>query len=78
MIEPAAATDVRSLDEYMDELRSAPAGPIGPVVIVSDSLPERNGVPVSGPGSQFKAQVWVDDLRVPIGTGNPPPELPPG
>lgn len=44
MIEPAAATDVRSLDEYMDELRSAPAGPIGPVVIVSDSLPERNGV----------------------------------
>ena len=44
MIEPAAASDVRSLDEYMDELRSAPARPIGPVVIVSDSLPERNGV----------------------------------
>lgn len=44
MIEPAATTDVRSLDEYMDELRSTSAGPIGPVVIVSDSLPERNGV----------------------------------
>ena len=44
MSEPAAATDVRSLDEFMDASREAPKGPIGPVVIVSDSLPERNGV----------------------------------
>ena len=44
MTEPSVAHDIRSLDEFMDESRSAPTGPIGPVVIVSDSLPERNGV----------------------------------
>lgn len=44
MIKPVAATDVRSLDEFMDESRPAPSGPIGPVVIVSDSVSERNGV----------------------------------
>ena len=41
----AAATDqVRALDAYMDAPDPAPGLQAGPVVIVSDSLPERNGV----------------------------------
>ena len=41
----AVATDrVRALDAYMDAPDPAPQPDIGPVVIVSDSLPERNGV----------------------------------
>ena len=44
MTVPAASTRIQSLDEYMDEHRDPPTGRIGPVVIVSDSLPERNGV----------------------------------
>ena len=44
MTETAAANRVRSLDEYMDASKAATVGPIGRVLIVSDSLPERNGV----------------------------------
>ena len=44
MTAPVASARIQSLDEYMDETRGLPSGPIGPVVIVSDSLPERNGV----------------------------------
>ena len=44
MTTPTATAQVQSLDQYMDEFREAPGGAIGPVVIVSDSLPERNGV----------------------------------
>ncbi len=41
----AVATDrVRALDAYMDAPDPAPAADAGAVVIVSDSLPERNGV----------------------------------
>jgi glycosyltransferase involved in cell wall biosynthesis len=44
MTEAGAARQVGSLDEYMDASRTAPTGSIGDIVIVSDSLPERNGV----------------------------------
>jgi glycosyltransferase involved in cell wall biosynthesis len=41
----ATATDqIRALDAYMDASDPAPGQTAGPVVIVSDSLPERNGV----------------------------------
>lgn len=40
----ATARQVQSLDPYMSASKGFPQGPIGRVVIVSDSLPERNGV----------------------------------
>jgi glycosyltransferase involved in cell wall biosynthesis len=44
-VRQAAATDqIRALDAYMDAADSASGPTTGPVVIVSDSLPERNGV----------------------------------
>ncbi|HSN52566.1 MAG TPA: glycosyltransferase family 4 protein [Woeseiaceae bacterium] len=44
MNEAVAADQVRALDAYMDAPDPAPDPDSGPVVIVSDSLPERNGV----------------------------------
>jgi len=40
----AAMTKSRALREFMDAPRSVPKGRIGPVLIVSDALPDRNGV----------------------------------
>lgn len=44
MTEAAATDRIRALDAYMDASDPAPGRSTGPVVIVSDSLPERNGV----------------------------------
>lgn len=44
MNEAVANDRVRALDAYMDAPDAAPGPCAGPVVIVSDSLPERNGV----------------------------------
>ncbi len=40
----AALSRSRSPRDFMDAPRSAPTGDIGPVLIVSDALPDRNGV----------------------------------
>ncbi len=44
MREAAATDQIRALDAYMDASDPASGQTTGPVVIVSDSLPERNGV----------------------------------
>jgi len=43
-VQPAAAETSLSIENFMEKPPPAPAGSIGRVAIVSDSLPERNGV----------------------------------